>query len=225
MPTPLSISMMKKNLDLLQDLLKKAKKNQVESASFDLYIEIATGRLFEMRKELHGEHPFPKITFYCNPEGCYIDMGASLEVEDRTALTHMIQIMNQLIRFTSLFFSSKRQYLENELFIASFYPDLDRVQAENILKKEPGGVYLFRCDFFAQILQDELTREQKQPISCCTLTITREEGGVEEYTLVFKEGALQIYSDAPCLDGCNFTTLEELLACLGATKAKTRQIL
>jgi hypothetical protein len=90
--------------------------------------------------------------------------------------------------------------------------NVNRVEAEQLLKREKPGTYLFRKDEFAQELEDRFNEESEDPITCITLTWWDLKGRVIDKTLIYRDGNWQFYHDDIWLGGQTFGTVKELLA-------------
>jgi len=97
-------------------------------------------------------------------------------------------------------------------FVHEAWHNVDRLEAEHLLKREKPGTYLFRKDEFAKNLEDSFNEEVTDPISCITLSYRDFEDKICEKTLVFKAGKWLFYNDDVDLKEECFDTVKELLA-------------
>jgi hypothetical protein len=89
---------------------------------------------------------------------------------------------------------------------------VDRLGAETLLSNKPTGTYLFRRDFFSEILEQQLREQLKKPVKCFTLTYSQPNKKFCDITLVHYEGGWQYYDDDPSLKNRIFQELRDLLA-------------
>lgn len=106
---------------------------------------------------------------------------------------------------------AQEPHRERNVLIDTWH-DVDRMQAEDLLKGKPLGTWFFRQDDFARILEDQLTEQLGQKIKCFTLTFSAQGGRVGDYTLVHCDGAWQLYDDDPSLKQQSVTDLREILS-------------
>lgn len=94
--------------------------------------------------------------------------------------------------------------------------DVDRAEAEHLLKGRRPGTYLFRKDEFATLLEDQLNEDLSKPVVCITLTFRDWENKITEKTLIFWKGKWSFYNDNVELTEPSFDTVQALLATMGA---------
>lgn len=92
--------------------------------------------------------------------------------------------------------------------------NVDRMEAERLLLHTSIGTYLFRKDYFAQTLEEELNRDLADPILCITLTYKLSDEKICDKTLVYKNGNWLFYNDDPSLSGKMFPTIKALLSAM-----------
>jgi hypothetical protein len=106
---------------------------------------------------------------------------------------------------------AKISHQERNILIDTWH-EMDRMQAETLLRGKPPGTYLFRQDGFAKILEERLIQEFGHRIKCFTLTFSAEGNKISDYTLVHSDGLWQIYNDDPSLvKQEKFSGLEEII--------------
>ena len=96
-------------------------------------------------------------------------------------------------------------------FIHEAWHLVDRSQCEHILACEEEGTFLFRKDFFADVLEEQLHLRHQQPIRCITLSCLAPGKRVLDFTLVQKNTGWLIYQGDPSLQGLFFPSLSTLL--------------
>jgi hypothetical protein len=84
------------------------------------------------------------------------------------------------------------------------------VGAEKALKGHPAGTFLFREDYYAKLLSDQLTTELDTPVKCVTLTLL-EDDTVHDFTLVHIDHQWRCYNDALFCNVKGFFNIEDLL--------------
>lgn len=87
----------------------------------------------------------------------------------------------------------------------------NRVQAEELLKDQAPGTFLFRKDEYASVLEDQLQGQLQETIKCITLTFLDEDGKILDKTLVAKNGKWVIYEDDPNLPGPSYPNVYAIL--------------
>jgi len=97
-------------------------------------------------------------------------------------------------------------------FIHSCWYEVDRPEAEELLKDADVGTYLFRKDEFAKDLEDSLDESLDIPINCITVTYKEKDGKIAEKTIVYRDGKWLFYDDDPNLSGRGYESVKELLA-------------
>jgi hypothetical protein len=98
----------------------------------------------------------------------------------------------------------------NKNILVTTWHHLDRLGAEKVLKEHPAGTFLFREDYYAKILGEQLTTELGKHIKCVTLTV-REEEKVSDFTLVHIDHQWRCYNDALFCNVKGFFNIEDLL--------------
>lgn len=88
---------------------------------------------------------------------------------------------------------------------------LDRIAAEKVLKKEEPGVFLFRKDMYAQILEEQLRKTHQCSLSCYTITSVDENHKISDYTIILKDNRWLVYDDDPSLQGSVYSDIYSLL--------------
>jgi hypothetical protein len=92
---------------------------------------------------------------------------------------------------------------------------LDRIQAETMLKEHATGAYFFRKDRYASVLEQELTLSHRKLVKCLTLTFVDPEKVVRDRTIVKCNDRWMFYDDDPTLSMQSYDTIGELLASMG----------
>ena len=89
--------------------------------------------------------------------------------------------------------------------------DLTRKECEQLLLNHPPGVFLFRKDEFASILEEELSLAHKQKMSCITLSFVSSPKKISDLTLVKTKDGWSFYNDNPDLEEARYPTVYSLL--------------
>jgi hypothetical protein len=124
-------------------------------------------------------------------------------------LAHEVHDLKELAQFE---LEPAMPSLQSRDCIHEAWHQVDRVGAEELLKEQTAGVYLFRKDTYAHMLERELTLALKTPVKCLTLSYTDDHYQVHDLTLVSFQGRWLIYNDDPNLSGRSYRTISDLLA-------------
>lgn len=89
--------------------------------------------------------------------------------------------------------------------------NLDRKNCERLLSNHSPGVFLFRKDEFASILEEQLSLTHKEIISCITLSYVSAFKKISDLTLVKVKEEWSLYNDSPDLEGVRYPTVYSLL--------------
>lgn len=95
--------------------------------------------------------------------------------------------------------------------LVSAWHGVDRVGAEKMLEGQLIGTFLFREDYFAKLLAEQLTEERSKKIKCITLSILDAKDHISEHTLVHIDHQWRVYNDIDFCDGKGYQELEVLL--------------
>ena len=95
--------------------------------------------------------------------------------------------------------------------LTSAWHAVDRKGAERLLKGHPIGTFLFREDYFAQLLADQLTQERGKHVKCITLSVLDSVDHLSDFTLVHIDHQWRVYDNIQFCDGEGSASLEELL--------------
>ncbi len=88
---------------------------------------------------------------------------------------------------------------------------INRLECEELLLTKKEGVFLFRQDEFAAVLEEQLSHSYKKQVKCVTLSYVDAQRKVVDLTLVkIKEGWM-IYDGDPLLRGPLYLTIKMLL--------------
>ncbi len=98
--------------------------------------------------------------------------------------------------------------LEKQDLIIKTWHLIEREEAESVLEPEEVGTFLFRKDFYATLLENQLG------YSCVTLTYLQDVGRVMDLTIIEKKGRWLFFDGDPELRVPSFATLGELLESL-----------
>ncbi len=100
---------------------------------------------------------------------------------------------------------------QNQDIVHEAWHDLTRKECEQLLLNHPPGVFLFRKDEFASILEGELSLAHKQKISCITLSFVSSPKKISDLTLVKTNEGWSLYNDSPDLEEVRYPTVHSLL--------------
>ncbi|MES2199873.1 MAG: SH2 domain-containing protein [Chlamydiota bacterium] len=89
--------------------------------------------------------------------------------------------------------------------------NLNRKECEQLLLSHPPGVFLFRKDEFASILEEELSSAHKQKMTCITLSYVSSLKKISDLTLVKTKDGWSLYNDSPGLEEARYPTVYSLL--------------
>lgn len=229
----------KHNLELLKDLLHRAKQEK-----FKAWIETTTGEI--RTKPPSGgpkkESAWVAVQIHLQLSPSELESGLCIDEDTKkgekvfnfegwtTRARHAVletchAINNKLAampraekgefleRFASAQISllAQRKEKHEQEFIQEAWHDLDREGAEVALENHRKGTYLFRKDPFAEVLEAALqSRFGKSPY-CITLTYLDEMSIVRDKTLVFKDKRILVYDDDPQLLEPRYATIEEAM--------------
>ncbi len=230
----------KHNLELLKDLLQRAKKGKckawIETTTGEISDEPPTGgpkktgawKAVQIRLNLS---PLDAETVLVISEdtkaGDKLFHFEGWTVKARHAVLETLRVINTklaktpqgeerdafLANFASLQISlmAHRKEKREREWIEEAWHDLDREGAEQALNGQPIGTYLFRRDIFATLLEDTLkSRFGKSPY-CITLTYLDEAGIVRDKTLVYKDKHFLVYNDDPQLLETRYTSVMDAI--------------
>ncbi len=102
-------------------------------------------------------------------------------------------------------------HLPGQDIIHEAWHDLTRKECEQLLLSRPPGVYLFRKDEFASILEEELSSTHSQKISCTTLSYVSSVKKISDLTLVKTKDGWSIYTGNPNLEEARYPTVDSLI--------------
>ena len=111
---------------------------------------------------------------------------------------------------TKLTIEGSVSYLDRNILFDAWH-HVDRREAEALLFDKPVGTYLFRRDFYSEILEQQLHDQHKKPIKCFTLTFLEPNKKISDITLIHYNGGWQYYDDDPSLEKKSFQDLKDLL--------------
>lgn len=100
---------------------------------------------------------------------------------------------------------------KNKSIVVAAWHSVDRVKAEKLLNKQPPGTFLFREDYYAKILSQQLSDRFGKDVKCITLTILEHGGKVSDFTLAHLDHLWRWYDDALFCNVRGYTSIEELL--------------
>jgi hypothetical protein len=109
---------------------------------------------------------------------------------------------------------------EKSVLFATWH-SVNRMEAEKILKGKPVGTFLFREDYFAQLLSEQLSEQFGKPVKCVTLTILEPGKKVSDFTLAHLDHSWRWYDDALFCNVKGFPTIEDLLEACFKDRAKS----
>ncbi len=113
--------------------------------------------------------------------------------------------------FTQMDFDASLETIISGDLIHEAWHQLDRFDVELFLQNFPEGSFVFRKDFYAEILEKALSESHSKEIKCITLSFLDRKNKVCDLTLVHKEGGWQFYDDDPCLLGAIYPSASLLL--------------
>lgn len=100
---------------------------------------------------------------------------------------------------------------DRNIVIEAWHP-VDRMGAEAILKDMPVGTFIFRCDTFSEVLEQQLHEQLKVPLKCFIATFLQPNQQVGDLTVVHYDGKWLFYDDDPSLKEPAYEDLNALLA-------------
>lgn len=233
---------------LIKRFLKKRKLQYLTAKkAYKAFLNCKTGQLkfadLEEIKQLSNEWKPVIIQLHSieNEEGVFEVVAVKdpkefpykdLNAEAHMRLARTIHILNQIsfdpkrgknldlilrrIAQLSFEFIELEEHQKNIIYEA--WHNVDRIEAENLLKNSSVGTYLFRKDIFAQTLEEELNKKFSEPVICITLTFKELEEKVSDKTLVYKNGIWLIYNDDPTLEGRVFSTVKDIISIMKNVK-------
>lgn len=95
--------------------------------------------------------------------------------------------------------------------IISTWHNVDRLEAEGLLKDKPIGSFFFRKDEFTEFLERQLSHQLGKKVKCMTLTYKNAEGKICDTVLVHFTNGWQIYNDDPSLNQKTYEDLKALV--------------
>lgn len=228
------------NLELLKDLLQRAKKHECKA-----WIETTTGEISEepptggpkktgawkaVQIRLNTSLPDAEAVLVINEDtkaGGKLFHFEGWTVKARHAVLETLQIINTKLakmpqrekrdtffeNFASAQISlmAKRKEKHIRDLVKEAWHDLDREGAEQALKGESNGTYLFRRDIFASLLEDTLKSRFGESPYCITLTYLDETGIVRDKTLVYKDKHFLVYNDDPQLLETRYASVSDAI--------------
>ncbi|MDN3506330.1 MAG: SH2 domain-containing protein [Simkaniaceae bacterium] len=220
-----------RNAEKMHRFFRRAQK------TYQAYVNCKTGEMrFEEKKKLSDD--WKPILIQLRPS----EEGGAFEVETPDAkevfpcedfskeayalFTKTMHILNQIaydpkhrknpffilrqVAHVDFVFSEDEEGRRN--FVHEAWHNVDRSEAEFLLKRAKPGTYLFRKDEFAKNLEDRFNEEVTDPITCITLCFRDFDDKICEKTLVFRDEKWQFYNDDIALKQESFDTVKELLA-------------
>ena len=91
---------------------------------------------------------------------------------------------------------------------------LNRLECEKLLLIHPPGMFLFRKDEFASLLEEQLSQEHKIQIQCITLSYVSSLKKISDLTLVKRAKGWVVYNNDPCLEGSLYPSIRSLFESL-----------
>lgn len=234
---------------LLLHQAKKSKKYvQTAKMTYKAFIHRVTGELqfFDLEKQELPKEAWKGILIQLRPvegEGAFevVDLEdknsfncAQLDHKAYVILTKTLHILNQLsydpkqgrnplwvLRQVSLLeFEMTEEEEGRKNLIQDAWYEINRLQAEILLKRWPAGTYLFRKGEFAEALEENLNLVFPIPITCLTLTYCSGRNGICERIIVYKNGGWMFYNDDLTLSAPTYPTIEALLKTMGEKLAQ-----
>jgi hypothetical protein len=212
----------RQNVDAFLDLFKRIRKQSSRSTvRFRTWIDCETGQLcFAEEDKLP---PMLKDKQWKQLDlTCFYDEEAGqirLEEQEPSAIDlapmalrifqESVRALKQLEGSTSCVVK-----LSDQLLISKIWHHVDRYEAEALLFQHAIGTYLCRKDLFAELLENQLSRQMPQKISLWTITVVLPERKCSDYTLVHVNGSWQIYNDDVSLTQKTFSELAQLIESL-----------
>lgn len=102
---------------------------------------------------------------------------------------------------------------DKSILVAAWH-GVDRIGAEKILRNKPVGTFLFREDYFASLLQNQLTSELRKDVRCVTMTLVEPEQKISDFTFVHMDHLWRWYNDALFCNVQGFSKIEDLIEAL-----------
>ncbi len=129
-------------------------------------------------------------------------------------LPRLKQLSAVLREFSLMNLDTFLDELPTKDLIHEAWHSVQRAECEQLLLEHPPGVFLFRQDIFASILEKELSYEHKKNIKCITLSYVSALKKVSDLTLVKQDIGWVIYNDDPSLNSCTYPSARSLLESL-----------
>ena len=104
--------------------------------------------------------------------------------------------------------------LSTKDLIHESWHSLNRIECEKLLLTHPPGMFLFRKDEFASLLEDQLTKEHKSSIQCITLSYVSSIKKISDLTLIKRPKGWIIYNNDPTLEGSVYPSIRSLFESL-----------
>ena len=216
---------------------------QVARKAYQAYVNTRTGelRFADLEKDISASSEWYPIIIQLRPdeEGAFEVLQSEgesafdctrLEPRAYALLTKTMHILNQLsydpkhgknpfwiLRHVAHieFLLSEEEEGERNLIHDAWY-SCDREGAECLLRDMAPGIYLFRKDEFASLLEDSINENRAKPVTCLTLTFRDWEEKICEKTLVYCEEKWMFFNDDLTLRGIRYNSVMELLDSLGS---------
>lgn len=233
----------KHNLELLKDLLRRAKNERpnawVEVTTGEMRMQAPSGpeakqetwKVIRISLENDSKENLSLEIHEANKEGDNVFDVKGWTIKARRVVLETIHAINDRIahltrakshEFLDHFLSAdidlmtKHRQGGDDLVYAAWY-DLDREGTERLLDGCPKGTYLFRKDPFAKVLEEEIHLRFGKETDCITLTYIDQEGLIRDKTLVYKDKGIIIYNDDPNLLGPTYGSISDFIQVMQPT--------
>lgn len=219
----------RRNVELFKKLIERQVEKRVKGGlkNMHAYINCTTGELFFAERGDSRERNWKLIHLYLDEEGELLVVGrdaiqfpiSDLVPSAYQAMIDTVKVYNLVLK--NLRESESMEQLSKKLdaievgtskdIVHEAWHQVDRIQAEKLLKGQLKGTFLFRKDEYAAILETELLHRLRIPLKCFTLTFLGSRRKVIDRTIVKKEDLWLLYDDDPSLEGRTYRDVYLLL--------------
>jgi hypothetical protein len=219
----------RRNVELFKKLIERQVEKRLKGGlkSMHAYINCATGELFFAERTESHKRNWKLIHFYLDEEGELLVVGGdSVQFPISDLVPSAYQAMIDTVKVYNLVLKSLRESKNVEQLskklnaievgtskdvVHEAWHQVNRLQAEKLLKGQLKGTFLFRKDEYAAILEMELLHRLHIPLKCFTLTYLGPRQKVMDRTIVKREDLWLFYDDDPSLEGRTFRDIHLLL--------------
>lgn len=231
----------RKNIELFLQIMQRAEeKKAAPEKEFSAYIHRTTGQLFfdGLKKgaslSLDREWQPIQLTYRFDPiareisfelakgqEGELADLAPSAEKVMRQTIGVLQKIASQLAGpsdlETKLSVITRHLHIDldaagqNKNLMVAIWRHCDRREAEDLLMAKPVGTYLFRKDFYAEVLEAVLSERFGREVKCITATFLADRLKITDLTFVHIDHCWKQYNDDVSLQGKGHPELLQVL--------------